>query len=128
MASIRIHQDLFNFERKRKGFTNRQLVSLGAAIVIGVASAALFGYALQLNYTIVASLSLICALPAVLAGFFPIHNMPAEEFVSRLVYMHERGNVLCWESIEVPTKKGVVSKEYVRSQKQKGFEFQGHDL
>lgn len=128
MSSIKIHQDIFNFERKRKGFTNRQAISMGLAGLVAFGTATLLGYALELNYTIVASVALCMAVPIVIAGFMPIHNMPAEEYLSRLIYLNDRGSTLTWQSVEHPLVKGRLTKEYVRKSKKKGFEVTGKDF
>lgn len=96
--------------------------------IIAVAVAAIFGFALRINYTISASVALCAALPVILAGFMPMHNMAAEEFLGRLVDLNKRGNVLVWQSEEVKIDKGELSKEYVRSQKKKGTEAIGKNF
>ena len=108
MASIKIHQDVFGFERRRKGFTNRQITGFGIASVLAVSAMAVFWYALQLDVT----------------TSIPIEGMPAEEFIDRLANASARGNAITWESEEIEFERGERTKEYVRETKSKGVELE----
>ncbi|BDE94841.1 hypothetical protein [Raoultibacter timonensis] len=122
MASMKIHQDLYNFERKRKGFTPRQLKALRNGVFVAVLCAALFGYALELPPMVVWCVVPCAAIVPVACGFFPIWNMPAEEFFGRLLDLNERGNALAWDGEEIEMTKGEVSRAYRKKERKRGFE------
>ena len=71
MASMKIHQDLYNFERKRKGFTPRQLKALRNGIFVAVLCAALFGYALELPQLFVWCIVPCAAIVPIMCGSSP---------------------------------------------------------
>ena len=58
MASIRIHQDLYNFERKIKGFTVRQAVSIAVGAMCALAGAAFATGALGLPLSLLSCLGM----------------------------------------------------------------------
>lgn len=123
MASIRIHQDIYNFQRKRKGFTSRQWAAISVALGVCAGVTALIGYVLQIGYSLGLTVGLCFAFPVLFAGFAPVHNMGAEEFVMKLSELNERGNALTWEGEEVPCMGGKVGKDYAKERKKKrGFE------
>lgn len=124
MASIKIHQDIFGFERRRKGFTNRQITGFGIAAVLAVSSMAVLWYALQLDVTTSITVATAVAVPGLMVGFLPIEGMPAEEFVDRLANAAARGNAITWEGEQVELERGERTKEYVRQTKRKGVELQ----
>lgn len=124
MASIKIHQDVFGFERRRKGFTNRQITGFGIAAVLAVSSMAVLWYALQLDVTTSITVATAVAVPGLMVGFLPIEGMPAEEFVDRLANAAARGNAITWEGEQVELERGERTKEYVRQTKRKGVELQ----
>lgn len=124
MASIKIHQDVFGFERRRKGFTNRQITGFGVAAVLAVSSMAVLWYALQLDVTTSITVATAAAVPGLMVGFLPIEGMPAEEFVDRLANAAARGNAITWEGEQVELERGERTKEYVRQTKRKGVELQ----
>lgn len=122
MASMKIHQDIYNFERKRKGFTSRQLAGLAAGIGAGVVAALLLGYVAELPQTVVWCVVPCVAVVPAACGFLPIYNMPAEEFFGRLLDLNERGNALAFDGEEAETEKGAISRAYRRKSKKRGFE------
>lgn len=122
MSSMKIHQDLYNFERKRKGFTNRQIIGLASGIAAGAATAALLGYVLELPMVVVWCFVPCVGLIPAACGFFPILHMPAEEFFGRLLDMNDRGNALSWDGEKAEIKKGAITRAYRRKEKKRGFE------
>lgn len=122
MASIKIHQDIYNFERKRAGFSPRQWVCIGIAVLLAVLTAVLLGYALALPLSLAAPLALCVAVFPAMAGFMPLYNMPAEQFVNRLLILNKRGNSLSWQGEDPEFEKGEVTREYAKARKEKGFE------
>lgn len=122
MASIQIHQDLYNFERKRKGFTSRQLAGLGVAAAIAVGMGALLVYALRIPWVIGIDLAILAATPAVVAGFMPIAGMPLERFAEKIDEYGQRGNALCLNLEELEPMSGQRDKSYAKKIKQKGVE------
>ena len=122
MASIQIHQDLYNFERKRKGFTSRQLAGLGVAAAIAVGMGALLVYALRIPWVIGIDLAILAATPAVVAGFMPIAGMPLEKFAEKIDEYGQRGNALCLNLEELEPMSGQRDKAYAKKIKQKGVE------
>lgn len=124
MASIKIHQDLFNFERKRGGFTARQRHGLAAAAVAGVASTALFGYVLELPLTVAGLVALVAATVVLVPAFVPWWGMPMEEAVARFSAQQRRGPTVPYES-DGPgfdTTEGRTSRAYARRIAKKGCE------
>lgn len=123
MASIKIHQDIFNFERKRAGFTAKQWVCIGIAVALAVLTAVFLGYALALPLSLAAPAALCLAVFPALAGFMPLYHMPAEQFVNRLLILNKRGNSLSWQGEDAEFEKGEVTREYAKARKkEKGFE------
>lgn len=125
MASIKVHQDLFGFERKRGGFTTRQRTGLAAAAVAAVASSALFGYLLELPWTVAGTLSLLAGAAAAIPGFVPWWGMPMEEAVGRASVLAKRGLLVPLE-LEGPDfdmeKEGRTSREHQRRISKRGCE------
>lgn len=122
MASIKIHQDLFNFEKRRKGFTPRQLTGLGAGIAVTIAVTALFGYALGVYFSIAVSIGICFGAPCVAVGFVPVWGMPAEEALRRFLDLSERGNAICFEGSEIEGLKGETTRDYRKKARKPGAE------
>lgn len=125
MASIKIHQDLFNFKRTRKGLTDRQIGGMALAGGVAIGTTALLGYAIGIPYSYAVMVGLILALPIVIAGFVPIYYMPAEEFFQRLMDITARGNTISWQGEEVEPMKGATSREYRKKTRKRGAELLG---
>lgn len=102
MASIRVHQDLFNYERRRKGFTNRQWAGTAAAAACFAAAYAAISYLLPVTPYVAVSLALVAAVPGIAAGWVPVAGMPATEAASRWLDIEDRGPVVVWTGEEVP--------------------------
>lgn len=122
MASIKIHQDIYNFERTRKGFTDRQLASAGLALAVLIATVALFGYAIGVPYPVAVVLGTALAAPAVVAGFVPLYGIKAEEFAQRVIDLSARGNTIYWSGEHVEPMGHPLTKEYLSRMKRKGAE------
>ncbi len=122
MSSIHVHQDIYNFVRKRKGFTPRQIGGLVCAAAACIGMTALLGYAARVPASIAVSAGLCVAMPFAFAGFVPIWGLPAEEALSRLLDLAERGDAICFDGAELDPMKGEVSREYRKKAKEKGFE------
>ena len=122
MASIKIHQDLFNFERTRRGFTDRQIAAAGTGVAICVGMTALLGYAIGIPYPIAGTVGLAFAIPAIIAGFVPVYGMHAEEFAQRAADLAARGNTICWQGEHVEPMKCETTAEYRKRMREKGAE------
>lgn len=128
MASIKIHRDLFNFERKRKGFTQRQIAAMAMSVATAVALAALLGYVLELPWAFAITVATIPAFPIAAAGFLPLFGMPAEEYASRLWALVKRGNVIVIdnEGIDIEgAEKGDYDRVYKKAREKRGCECNG---
>lgn len=122
MASIQIHQDLYNFERKRKGFTSRQLAGLGAAAAIAVGMGLLLVYAIRIPWVVGIDLAIVAATPAVVAGFMPVAGMPLERFAEKIDEYGQRGNALRLTLEEVEPMTGQRDNAYAKKTKKRGVE------
>lgn len=122
MASIKIHQDTFNFERRRLGFTSRQLVALAAAAGILSASLWVLMVPLGVSISVAPVLAVIPAVPAVIAGFAPIFGMPAEVFAQRVLDGSRRGPVIVRTSETVQQEEGELSRAYAKKKRKRGCE------
>lgn len=125
MASIKIHQDTFNFERRRLGFTTRQLIALVAAACILGAALWLLLVPLGVSISIAPVLAVIPAMPAVIAGFAPIYGMPAEVFVRRAVEGGQRGAVITMKQEKAEIEEGEITRAHAKTRKKKGSERAG---
>ena len=124
MASIKVHQDLFNFERKRGGLTARQRGGVVAGAIAAVAGTALFGYVVELPLTIAGTLALLAAVACAVPAFVPWWGMPMEEAVARFSAQQRRGRVVPYES-DGPgfdMTEGRTSRAYARRIAKKGCE------
>lgn len=122
MASIQIHQDIYNFERRRKGFTNRQITGLAAGAAVAVGMGALLGYAIGVPWTIALNVAVVAAVPPIAAGFLPLWGMPLEKAAEKIDQYGERGNALCLNLEELEPMSGQRDKAYAKKIKQKGVE------
>ena len=122
MASIHIHQDLYNFERKHKGFTNRQLVGMGAGAFVCIGMTVLLGYVFGLDYTIACTVGLMCAFGPIIAGFSPVWGMPAEVWFTKYTMHARRGCVLTYEGECAPPMEGAPSREYQKKKGKRAYE------
>lgn len=125
MASIKIHQDQFNYEKRRKGFTHRQIAGAAIGVGIAVGVTALLWVKLGLPYQISMVVGAVLALFPILIGFVPFFNMSAEEAVERY-YTHRNhpGHFLLDQTGELADEgQEGVSREYKkRAKKTLGFE------
>lgn len=122
MASIKIHQDIFNFERRRKGFTMRQLAGIAGSVAVIGGGTALLSYGLALPWTIsIAIATCIGVIPCVL-GFLPFYNMPAEEFIKRAYDQQKRGRRFCLNQDFIEVERGELSRAEKKQAKKRGFE------
>lgn len=122
MASIKIHQDTCNFERRRLGLTTRQLIALAVAACILGASLWLLLVPLGVSVSIAPVLAVIPAMPAVIAGFAPLYGMPAEVFVRRAVEGGQRGAVITFKQEQAEIEEGEITRAHAKSKKRKGCE------
>lgn len=124
MPSIRIHQNIFGFEKMRKGFTRRQIISFAVGAALAAGSAGLLGYVLGLPSSIVGVVSFVLLAIPIICGFMPIEDMPAEEFAARATAIGKRGNaiVLEGEQPDSDIQKGEVSSAQKKAWKRKGSE------
>lgn len=122
MSSVHIHQDLYNYERKRKGFTNRQILAIGAAVGVMAGMVALLSYVLELSTTLSIDIALFFAAIPIAIGFLPIAGMPFERFVDYLLAQQQRGATFSNTLESPPEYKGARSKEYAKRTKNTGFE------
>jgi len=131
MASLKIHPDLYNFRRTRKGFTDRQIAAFAIAVVVAIATTALLGYAIGLNYMIAVTVGVIVAAPFVVGGVFPLfetlYGMPAEEFFQNISDYSARGGAISWRGEEAPSLKCEVTRDYKKKRKAKGVECEVHE-
>ena len=128
MASTRVHQDLHNFERKRKGFTTRQWGSVASAAAAAVAVGALCVYALRLAVE-ASFIPIVAAVaPFAVIGFFPVQRMPADKYFERLSDVNDRGDGLIWHGDATPIRESRLSREYIRKSKKPNFECQSSPL
>lgn len=125
MASISIHQDLYNFEPKRKGFTNRQIKGFVSAAAVAVAITALGTYAAGFPVYVSVTIALCFAFVFAAVGFMPIWGMPAEEWADRFVTLNQRGNAITWEGPYVEPLKGEITRDYRKDKAARGCESQG---
>ena len=122
MSSIKIRQNIFNYQQKRKGFTTRQIIgaAAGLAVLIGVIAGLWIG--LGINYKIAITLGFILALPCVYAGFAQIFGMNPEEAAVR-VFRHLGREGMMLHGEEIDDYEGGVSRDYAKkTRREKGFE------
>ena len=122
VPAMRIHQDMFRFEKRRKGFTHRQIVGFAAGAAVAVCASALLWYVAELPYQLAGTVAFVLMLPCVLAGFVPVFGMPFEEAAARALAQMQRGPAIVSEGAHAPADdegKGV-SRAQKRSWKMKG--------
>lgn len=122
MASINIHQDLFNFEPKRKGFTSRQIKGFVTGVVVCIALTAAMLYGAGLPVYIAVTPGLCLGMLFAFLGFVPIWGMPAEEAIDRFIHHSKRKGALVWEGPYVEPMKGEVTRAYQKKSKGRGAE------
>jgi len=122
MASIKIHQDLYNFKRKRNGMTARQIGSIVAAVPCIALGSWLLVWCLGLPLELTGFAAVIFAVPAIACGWFPVWGMPLEKFLIRGKAMDRRGNCIVskWESYEPEGSE--LTRAQIKEEKQKGYE------
>lgn len=122
MASIKIHQDLYNFRRKRNGMTARQVGSIVAAVPCIAFGAWLLVWCLGLPMELTGFAAVLFAVPAIACGWFPVWGMPLERFLARSSQMDKRGNAIAskWEHYE--PEGSVLSRAQIKAEKAKGYE------
>lgn len=127
MASIRIHQDIHNFEKKRNMFTTKQWVAIMCAAAAGIGMAALNIYAFRLppEFGVVTGLAVMA--PFIVVGFVPIQRMSSEQFIEKRSEMNERGDALVCKSPAKPHVESELSSEYKKKAKRRGFEGESHE-
>ena len=122
MASIKIHQDLYNFKRKRNGMTARQIGSIVAAIPCIAFGAWLLVWCLGLPIELTGFAAVLFAVPAIACGWFPVWGMPLERFLFRGRQMVRRGNCIVskWDVYE--PEGSVLTGAQIKAEKAKGYE------
>lgn len=122
MASIKIHQDLYNFKRKRNGMTARQIGSIVAAIPCIAFGAWLLVWCLGLPIELTGFAAVLFAVPAIACGWFPVWGMPLERFLFRDRQMDRRGNCIVskWDAYE--PEGSVLTGAQIKAEKAKGYE------
>ena len=122
MASIKIHQDLYNFKRKRNGMTARQIGSIVAAIPCIAFGAWLLVWCLGLPIELTGFAAVLFAVPAIACDWFPVWGMPLERFLFRDRQMDRRGNCIVskWDAYE--PEGSVLTGAQIKAEKAKGYE------
>ena len=122
MASIKIHQDLYNFKRKRNGMTARQIGSIVAAIPCIAFGAWLLVWCLGLPIELTGFAAVLFAVPAIACGWFSVWGMPLERFLFRDRQMDRRGNCIVskWDAYE--PEGSVLTGAQIKAEKAKGYE------
>lgn len=126
MASIRIHQDIHNFEKKRNMFTTKQWTAIFCAAAAGIAMAALNIYALRLPPEFGVVAGIVVMAPFVVVGFVPIQGMPSERFIEKRSEMNERGDALVCKAPAKPHVESELTSEYQKKARKRGFEGTEH--
>lgn len=122
MASIQIHQDIYNFKKRKKGFEPRQIVCFAAAGLGAFFVLWLCVVVLKLDWMIAGFFAMFPIYGFVLAGFFPIFGMPAEQFAAKLYQHSQRGTVVLNHQETCDIERGGISRVQKKQQKQKGYE------
>lgn len=118
MGFVEVHQDLFNYEKRRKGFTGRQWAGIAGGVAAFAASMGACSVLLGLPVQASCSVSAIAAMPAICAGWVPMFGMHADEYAGRLLAQDDRGAAVVWEGEDVPPLDSVViTKERRRVRK-----------
>lgn len=122
MASLKIHQDLYKFERKRGGFTTRQIVAAIATVPCVVFGGWLAVWCLGLPIGFTGFVAVLFGLPTLACGWFPVWGMPLEKFFIRERQMQKRGNCIVskWENYEPEGSE--LSRAQIKAEKAKGYE------
>ena len=102
MGFVDVHQDLFGYEKRRTGFTNRQWAGLVGGIAAFAASMGACSGLLGIPFQVSCSLSAVAAMPAICAGWVPVFGMHADEYAGRLLAQDDRGAAVVWEGEDVP--------------------------
>ncbi len=122
MASVRIHQDLYRFERKIKGFTVRQAASIAVGAVCALAGAAFSAGALGLPLA-ASGIAAVAALAVPVAcGFMPVFGLSLDEAVLRHRAMVRRGDALTVYLEEKEIEGGDLSRGHRKEARKKGYE------
>lgn len=122
MASLHIHQDLYNFEKKRHGFTQRQIRYAVLAVALACAITAALSYVGGIFPVISVTIAVMIASPVVAAGFLPLWHMPADEWADRIISLNKRGNSIVWEGPFVEPMKGVTTRAHKKQESKRGSE------
>lgn len=122
MASIRIHQDLYNFERKIKGFTVRQAVSIAVGAMCALAGAAFATGALGLPLSVSGIAAVAFMAAPVVCGFMPVFGLSLDEAALRHRAMVRRGDALTVYLEEKEIEGGDLSRGHRKDAKKKGYE------
>lgn len=123
MASIKVQQDVYGFQPKHGGFTERQIKTFAAAGAAGAAGIAFCLYTLRLPALAAVWLGALPIAPIVVVGLVPLYGgMFAEQIAERSAALEERGPVLVWEGAAREIRKGELTNEYLRASRRKGFE------
>jgi hypothetical protein len=110
MSSIKIHQDVFNFERKRKGFTTRQITSIAVAVGVMVGITWLLVMPLKFSFSTAITVAAIPTVIPLLCGFLPIYGMHIDVLAKRWWAIVKRGNVITYENQICELEKGGLSR------------------
>lgn len=122
MARINIHQDLYNYERKIKGLTTRQIACLACGIVVCIGVYALVWYVLELPWNIALLLGLAFGAVPAACGFAPVWGMPAEVWAQKAHSMSARGNIVAYKGESLEPMKGELDRDYIRKKKSRRYE------
>ncbi len=122
MASIKIHQDLCNFQRRRGGLTARQIGFVAAGIACFGVGLWVATWCLGLPVLVAPSIAMAFAMPALVCGFVPFFGMPIERAWLRHREIERRGNALAKEYETAIIERSELTRDCVRKSKKKGYE------
>lgn len=124
MSRIAIHQDLYGYERTRKGFTTRQLLCMAAGVAVIAGMVVLLAYVCEVPMNIAVFIALIFGIVPVCAGWAKIWGLPAEVWATKLYGMSQRGNTIAYAGDELEPMEGELTREYIRKKKKRAYEAQ----
>lgn len=122
MATIKVHQDICNFQKKWFGLTGRQAMGLALYVAASLAAYWLFSWALGLPWMLALPVSLLLSCPALAIGFVPFYGLPAHDAIRQYIAIAKRGDVLVAKTEEIDQERSEIDRVWAKKARKRGSE------
>lgn len=124
MATIKVHQDICNFQKKFFGvFTGQQLLGVGLyAACVFLIKCVMCDFALGLPWFIGMPIAIVVPFPVAFIGFVKLHGIKFQDALSKYIDLTRRGDVLVAEAETFEQGRSEINRVWAKEARKRASE------